>query len=187
METAISWLEKEIFISLDTAEEAGRSIQWLMERESNSERLEKVLAIVGRLMDAESPQTSAETGTSALVKSQLFCVNLVRVLEKYAEYHSVFADISKPSGEMKHAVYELSLFILLGVAEKSPFFKSFVALLFKEQLTTMIYSVCLALQVDAFYYTQVILHNHLILLVSLNATLFPRRKWLWSSSHDYVT
>lgn len=155
METAISWLENETFISLNTAEEAGRSIQYLLERNNTSEQLEKVLATMGRLMDAESPKTVPDAGTSALIKSQLFCVNLARVLDKYAELHGVFADFSKPSGEMSHAVYELALFILLGIAEKSPFLKSFVAMLSKDQLSTMVYSVCSIMQVDTFYYTQV--------------------------------
>ena len=115
------------------------------------EEAEKLLGLIGKLMDSGGDETIflfAQSATFVDAVSEMIKGMEIRLLETMVSSTSKFSFHN-------HHCYELALFILLGIVEKSPLIKQFIKVIHPELLSSVVQSLSNIIQKDHLYITQV--------------------------------
>jgi hypothetical protein len=135
---------------------------------------EKLLSLIGRLMDA-----GGDDGLGVFAEHARFIENVISLIE---DFSIRLTTLNRPSNAKfsfkSHYCYELALFILLGIVEKSALIKAFVRSTSPESMKNLVSSISAVICGDYLYITQVCASIDLSFIVSL----LIRRKCLWKLS-----
>lgn len=144
---------------------------------------EKLLTGIGNLMEIHSED---EKSYLLFAKNSGFIEALVGIVSAF-ESRLTFghSQTTNSSSFTSHCCYELSLFMLLGLLDKTQILKSFVKSCSIEVLGSLLRSIGIVILQDHLYLTQVIL-----ILVFYQCSIhqcpptlhFSLRRWVWRSS-----
>ena len=116
---------------------------------------EKILTSTGNLMERCSQHGTLER----FAASATFTNALVSIICDFGTRISVDSGNVSPSSFSSHYCYELSLFMLLGLLDKSPILRIFVRVTDEAVVTKLMKSLCVTITKDYAYLTQVIICN----------------------------
>ncbi len=116
------------------------------------EDAEKLLSLIGRLMDA-----GGDEGLGVFAEHAEFIENVITLIEDFSIRLTTYSRPTNAKFSFKsHYCYELALFILLGIVEKSVLIKAFVRSTNPESLKNLISSISAVICGDYLYITQVL-------------------------------
>ncbi len=141
---------------------------------------EAILSLIGTLLERDV-ESSQRDDPFILASATTFCRAVVSLIKQYPEYRR---NHDQRRLFQSHYAFELSLYILLSLVEKTTIASIFIENLSHEDILGILKSLSNAIPVDIFYLTQV--HNHYNLFRGHTHSPSQCRKWLWKPYVEYA-
>jgi hypothetical protein len=113
--------------------------------------LESILSVISKKIDSDP----SRNGAIALVRSKSFAKCLVVLFEEFAKGHGILSEQFGSKTFLSHSVYELALYITLGLVEKTLTLKPLMESLDDELIKLLIFSLGSIISSDTYYLSQV--------------------------------
>lgn len=128
-------------------DEAGKAVSLCLNAKEASYSLEEMLALVGHLMEAEE-------ASKVLSENRAFINSLAQLIETFTQSHGILGIAYDNQTALSHKSYELSLYIMLGIAEKSANLKVALRVLGIQKVKELGVSLGSQIAYDTYYFTQ---------------------------------
>ncbi len=141
---------------------------------------ETILSLIGTLLERDV-ESSQRDDPFILASATTFCRAVVSLIKQYPDYrrHNDQRRLFQ-----SHYAFELSLYILLSLVEKTTIASIFIENLSHEDILEILKSLSNAIPIDIFYLTQVHIHYNLLRRHTHSPSQF--RKWLWKPYVEYA-